>query len=62
MKNLLNSFLALLLLSAAFHSCIDKNYDLDNIDDNGNLSPALILPIGSLRISASELVSGAGIG
>ncbi|MDR0385569.1 MAG: hypothetical protein LBH60_05790 [Prevotellaceae bacterium] len=42
-------------------SCIDSEYDLDNIDDSGGLSPALTLPIGTVNTYIIDLIRSAGI-
>jgi hypothetical protein len=49
------------MLPALMCSCINNKYDLDNIDDSGGLSPALVLPIGTLKTSVMDLLTETGI-
>jgi hypothetical protein len=61
MKKVLNKFLLVLLFPICVCSCVDNDYDFDNIDDSGGLSPALTLPIGSLNTSVLDFIHNAGI-
>jgi hypothetical protein len=61
MKKLLDMLLIPILLLVAFCSCVDSEYDLNNIDDSGGLSPALTLPIGTLNTGIIDFLKGAGI-
>jgi hypothetical protein len=61
MKNLLNKFLILFLVPMFFGSCVNSNYDLNDIDDSGGLNPALALPVGSLNINVTDFLEGTGI-
>jgi hypothetical protein len=57
----LSDILSFLLLPVMFGSCIDNKYDLSDIDDSGGLSPALVLPIGTLNTAIIDFIEGAGI-
>lgn len=60
MYKLLKKFL--IILPAVFVcSCINDKYDLNDIDDDGGLRPALVLPIGTLRTEIMNLIAEAGI-
>jgi hypothetical protein len=61
MKRLLEMILFTLLLPIMLCSCVDNKYDLSDIDDSGGFSPALTLPIGSLKTSIIDFIKGAGI-
>jgi hypothetical protein len=61
MKKILDKFLLIFLVMPVLCSCINNNYDLDNIDDSGDLSPAITLPIGTIRTSIIDFIEGAGI-
>jgi hypothetical protein len=47
---------------AVFSSCIDKNYDLSNISDEGAFTPSLPAPLGSFQKSVADILSDLGIG
>lgn len=61
MKRLLQRLPIVMLLPAMLCSCIDSGYDLNDLDDSGGLSPALILPIGTLKMDIMSLITEAGI-
>jgi hypothetical protein len=61
MKKVLNKFLLFFFMLPALCSCVNNNYDLDNIDDSGGLSPAVALPIGTIRTNVTDFIKGAGI-
>jgi hypothetical protein len=61
MKKVLNKFLLLFFVMPALFSCVNNNYDLDNIDESGGLSPAITLPIGTINTSIIDFIEGAGI-
>ena len=60
-KTFVRLFTAVILLSLALSSCIDSGYDLDNLDDSGGFTPALVLPIGTLSTGIMDLITEAGI-
>jgi hypothetical protein len=61
MKNLLNKPLIFFLLPVLFYSCINNDYDIDNIDDSGGFNPAFALPIGTLKTNITDFIKRAGI-
>jgi hypothetical protein len=61
MKKVLDKFLLIFFVMPALYSCVNNNYDLDNIDDSGGLSPAITLPIGTIRTGIIDFIEGAGI-
>ncbi|MDR1583203.1 MAG: hypothetical protein LBS55_08110 [Prevotellaceae bacterium] len=61
MKKLFKKILLLFLLPVLFHSCVNKDYDLGNIEGSGSLNPALTLPIGTLKTEILDFIKGAGI-
>jgi hypothetical protein len=61
MKRLLQKLPIIVLLPAMLCSCIDSGYDLGDLDDSGGFTPALVLPIGTLRTNVMDLIKEAGI-
>jgi hypothetical protein len=49
------------MLAALLCSCVNSNYDLDDIDDSGGFSPALVMPIGTLKTEIMDLIKESGI-
>ncbi|MDR2286474.1 MAG: hypothetical protein LBE04_03200 [Prevotellaceae bacterium] len=61
MRKVLDKFLLIFLVMPVLYSCINNNYDLDDIDDSVGLSPAITLPIGTIRTGIIDFIEGAGI-
>jgi hypothetical protein len=49
------------MLTTLLCSCVDNNYDLDDIDDSGGFSPALVLPLGTFETEIMDLIKESGI-
>jgi hypothetical protein len=61
MKEVIPKFLKVFMLTALLYSCVDNNYDLDDIDDSGGFSPALVLPLGTFETEIMDLIKESGI-
>jgi hypothetical protein len=61
MKKNLHYFIVLLLFTALFSSCIDKDYDLKNISTEGGLNPAVGLPLGYIQYNIQDVLEIAGV-
>ncbi len=61
MKRKLLRYVSMLLITIALlSSCVDKDYDLKNIDDKISLNPSLGLPVGKIEYDIQEILRIAG--
>jgi hypothetical protein len=61
MNKLLQKLSIIILFPSLLFSCIDSGYNMDDLDDSGGFTPALVLPIGTLKTSIMDLITEAGI-
>jgi hypothetical protein len=61
-RKFLKRLLLFLFTVAVFSSCVDKNYELSNISDEGSFAPSAPFPLGSLQKSVTDLLLDYGVG
>jgi hypothetical protein len=62
MKRIHLTLLFIAIITLTFlGACIDKNYDLGHISDEGAITPSFTAPVGSLKKSVAEILKDIGI-